>query len=818
MKSFNIITKVLQVRLKKDNTTAIRHILCYAAVLLGIAALLIGCPDSADDDNGSGNGNGNGNNTAGASEATVVQGVNSTAVSYNALTLTWTDPQDVDGYIGVAISTDSTVADLPTTVAATLDTPRSVEISGLTRNTEYTFTVESMYRDSNKNNGTDITVTTRSNQIDPLALMITTITDSSVTLSWEHPTDTIGYEGVEISASPTPPAGSTLASAQLQDRATTTLIVTGLASATPYIFTFTSTFSEQSKNSTISSSTPTMTLNTIDLDGDNLIDINSLERLNNVRYNLDVGAPADTTAGTPADDGRYKESTQTANSEGILCGNAAATPCIGYELTRDLDFADSGSYASGMVNNAWRPNDDDPDMASNAGWEPIGSCNTDDDGGGATSVCGDSDDTPLATRFVGNGHTINNLFVRNNSNAFGVASGLFGITNEQATIHAVTLDSASIYGGSNADRIGALVGRNEGTITESAAHGTVAGNGAGDQIGMLVGRNNGTISASYATGTVDGGAGDSRDTVGGLVGLSSGIIIASYASSTVDGGMGGDAIGGLAGVSSDTSTIVASSADSMLMAEIGNDTIGGLVGSVTGVLIANYSRSAVVGGAGDDTIGGLVGDLRGNASALTASYATGAVDGGGANDIVGGLLGDSGDIVPIIASYATGAVTGGSSGTADTVGALRGSVQQDPDGISASYGFGVVSNADIAGVSHIDDRPSAEGVRVGTSTMGAALLLAPDSSDTTNTAVPTSWNSASSNTLDAWDFGDPTQIPVLRYADYDGTGNPDNTYGCIDADNPTSDATIVIPNRVPDGMGGMRTIICGSTLLHSQVR
>ena len=50
MKSVNIITKAPQVRLKRDNNKVIRRVLCYAAVLLGTVALLIGCPDDAGND------------------------------------------------------------------------------------------------------------------------------------------------------------------------------------------------------------------------------------------------------------------------------------------------------------------------------------------------------------------------------------------------------------------------------------------------------------------------------------------------------------------------------------------------------------------------------------------------------------------------------------------------------------------------------------------------------------------------------------------------------------------------------------------------
>ena len=34
----------------------------------------------------------------------------------------------------------------------------------------------------------------------------------------------------------------------------------------------------------------------------------------------------------------------------------------------------------------------------------------------------------------------------------------------------------------------------------------------------------------------------------------------------------------------------------------------------------------------------------------------------------------------------------------------------------------------------------------------------------------TAWDSADSNTLNAWHFGDDTLIPALNYADYDGAG------------------------------------------------
>ena len=175
----------------------------------------------------------------------------------------------------------------------------------------------------------------------------------------------------------------------------------------------------------------------------------------------------------------------------------------------NLDFADAASYAAGSINSDWRPDNADPDMATNAGWEPIGSCNEDTGDAGAAR-CGDADDTPFAAMFEGNGYTISNLYTRG---AGGV--GLFGRTDADAEIRNVGLIDNNSYGGAG----------------ESIDH-----------VGGLVGSNAGEIIASYATGDADAGAGAGTDRVGGLVGLSSGEIIASYATGDADGGAGNDAM------------------------------------------------------------------------------------------------------------------------------------------------------------------------------------------------------------------------------------------------------------------------------------
>ena len=506
--------------------------------------------------------------------------------------------------------------------------------------------------------------------------------------------------------------------------------------------------------------------NRIDSDGDSLIDINTLSALHNMRYNL---------AGTS-----YKEST---SDGGILCGRSADTTCIGYELTQDLDFADAASYDNGMVNTAWRPQNDsgvvlaqaNADNATNAGWPPIGSCRTDTAG-----VCGNY--APFATLFAGNGFTISNLYVRNIDNNNPAATGLFGVIDRSATIHDIGIANAAAYDSSaTGGNTGALAGSNHGTITASYAHNSTANNSGGsfDYTGGLVGWNLGTIIASYThSGTVNGGT-DNLDGAAGLVGGNLGTIIASYArNSTVNGGQGT------------------------------SDRVGGLVGWNLGTIIASYARSNTVnGGQGtSDRVGGLVGW---NIGTIIASYAGGIADGGtDSYDKVGGLVGyNANNHASVIASYATATADGG-AGTGNSVGSLVGvnsttSIGINPPvttsgTITASYGFGSTTNVGTAGVSDSGDRPS-------------GLVSATQSTTALITAVASQWNDDDHNTQDAWHFGTTVQAPALQYADYDGAGTE---YGCGN----TTGTIATIPSVVPDGMGGAITIVCGTTLLPGQER
>ena len=272
-------------------------------------------------------------------------------------------------------------------------------------------------------------------------------------------------------------------------------------------------------------------------------------------------------------------------------------------------------------------------------------------------------------------------------------------------------------------------------------------------VGGLVGyQRSGTITASHATGDVDGGAGGDR--VGGLVGFQSGgAITASHATGNVGGGTGRlDSVGGLVGVQGSGGDIVASYATGDADGGAGDyDFVGGLVGyQFSGSITANYASGDVGGGTGDfDFAGGLVG--RQDGGAITASYASGDADGGAGNtDQVGGLVG----------------------------------VQQGNGAITASWGFVSKAGQERNGIDGSTPRPSV------TSATGLTLANA-----------GSAWNAAASSTLGAWDFGTASQLPVLRYADYDGmtlgtagsyTGG--HIFHCASDSANAPDDAILIPN------------------------
>ena len=527
------------------------------------------------------------------------------------------------------------------------------------------------------------------------------------------------------------------------------------------------------------------TMTIVDADGDGLIDINSLFELNNIRYNLE-GSSYRTRVGST-----------------YSIGGCPESGCYGYELTTDLDFDSNGDGKTWVQESNGEytldAGDSHPDyFDTNAGgWVPIRKFNA---------------------VFDGQGHTIANLAIVRGNNFQHI--GLFGSTTVDSEIRNLTLErnlakytgtfsqssigglvgelggsvTASITNGkvegsdSSAEHVGGLVGRSYGKTIASSASGYVIGGDGNDYVGGLIGFQSGTVSSSHAIGSVDGGEGN-KDYVGGLVGyLNYGNVIASYAAGDVDGGDGdNDRVGGLLGYQ--RGDVVTSYSMSRVVGGDGNnDYVGGLIGYQTGTVIASYATGIVRGGKGHfDMVGGLVGYQKGGFT--TASYASSNVDGGeGIRDYVGGLVGDrSGG--GITASYASGDVDGG-EGNFDHAGLLVG--RQSIDLITASWGFGILRGFEVDGIA---GSTSTDG-----NTDRPSEIISAEGLTINNT--PSSWNEATSNTLDAWDFGTNSQLPVLRFADYDGVMigssgfHTGHRFHCENDADKAHESAIIIPNCV----------------------
>ena len=408
----------------------------------------------------------------------------------------------------------------------------------------------------------------------------------------------------------------------------------------------------------------------VDDNNNGLIEIHFLEDLNKIRFDLN-GNGSHNNVGGMGHIGDMGAPTGTATDENM--DNCGAVGLCGYELVRSLNFSDNSSYRSGVVNTSW---------TMDTGWTPIGDNSTGNNSTRFNAIF-DGNGSTIADLFINRGDTIwIGLFGYIGSGGEVRSLGLVntrishtGSTNAIYIAPLVGISEGAIVSvraiGGNAsgtrdtgmfgDFVGGLVGENGGggMITASYATGDVnSGGGNINRVGGLVGRNEGTITASYATGVVDGGGGN-MDRVGGLVGRNIGTITSSYATGVVDGG-GGD-----------------------------GDRVGGLAGENGGGIVSSYATGVADGGEGTgDIVGGLVGFNSDNT--ITSSYATGNASGGrGNNDIVGGLVGqNNGDNGNITSSYATGVADGG-EGTDGTVGSLLGGNNTGAT-LTASYGFGDV--------------------------------------------------------------------------------------------------------------------------------
>ena len=236
-----------------------------------------------------------------------------------------------------------------------------------------------------------------------------------------------------------------------------------------------------------------------DRDDDCLIEVSILAQLNAIRWDLDGDGDSDTPA--------YAEAFPSA-MDSMGCPDDG---CNGFELTDHLDFDTDGD---GLVDS------DDYYWNGGAGWEPLGTPRT-----------------SFNTRFVGNGRTIANFYIRRPTET-DVA--LFGVTRRAGHISGTGLELVDVQGHTG---VGGLVGQNLGTVTAVFVGGNVVGRG--NRVGGLVGDSrSGIVTTSFSTANVTG---DGR--VGGLIGYEyrGGTVRASYAMGRVHAQQ---AAGGLIGYTS----------------------------------------------------------------------------------------------------------------------------------------------------------------------------------------------------------------------------------------------------------------------------
>ena len=237
-----------------------------------------------------------------------------------------------------------------------------------------------------------------------------------------------------------------------------------------------------------------------DSDDDALIEITSLRQLNAVRYDLDGNGAA-----SQSDAANYAAAFHNA-AGGMGCPSGG---CKGYELAKDLTFDTDGD---GDVDNS--------DLYPS--WTPIG-----------------TSDNAFAATFDGGGNTISKMKI----NSAAARVGLFGSVATTGIIKGVGLldaDVKSTY--SSPGFVGALAGKNDGTITASYATGGVSA--ATISVGGFVGGNSGWIAACWAD--VSASSSSSHGRTGGFVGINYATIIAAYSRGDVSSHTNN--VGGFAGV------------------------------------------------------------------------------------------------------------------------------------------------------------------------------------------------------------------------------------------------------------------------------
>ena len=377
----------------------------------------------------------------------------------------------------------------------------------------------------------------------------------------------------------------------------------------------------------------------VDVDHDGLIEINSIERLNNMRLNLlgtgykdnSINGVSDTFEGATGGCPTLLAPIWVHNNTGIIVNNSAlAIPstsytqrntCYGYELVKDLQFNQASSYQTNIVNGIYTSSCTFP-----CGWSPIG-----------------TEATPFQAYFNGNNFRIENVFINRSVSNAGFLGFIAG---------SVVISNVSIYCiiTSAGDNTGCLAGRISTNVrienTKSSGSINITNRTAGVNIGGLVGYNVGTIfnSASLVSITIGNSAtGTTIENIGGFVGQNIGQISDSSSTGIIQANKNN--IGGFVGYNIDLDladnksvSIINSVATGSITTTSGNK-IGGFVGYSNNSKIENsYSTGSV--NTQSSLVGGFVGQL-GSTGIIQNCYSQPSSVSGTSK--VGGFAGEMGE-------------------------------------------------------------------------------------------------------------------------------------------------------------------------------
>ena len=278
-----------------------------------------------------------------------------------------------------------------------------------------------------------------------------------------------------------------------------------------------------------------------DPDADGLIDIDSLAKLNAVRWDLDGdGTPAPTATSS------YAAAFPNPRGGGACPTATSGAACRGYELTTDLDFDTDGDGSTWTETGGVVGGDEGDDYYNGGlGWAPIGNLSS-------------PPSSYFNATFRGNGHLVRNLFIdQSGASGSNTYVGFFGLVHSGGRIESLGLVDGHVR---VAGTGGLLAGWSHGEVAGCYSTGSVVATPVPNLFGhnRTVGGLIGAIGSSYGShGSVTTSYSTARATTaiaaGGLIGEVSNpgaaAIVDSYATGPVshDGGVGDPRLGGLVG-------------------------------------------------------------------------------------------------------------------------------------------------------------------------------------------------------------------------------------------------------------------------------